>query len=144
MATVAKDFRVKAGLVVEGSTATVNGKNIITAGTIDAKGDLLVGSADDAVARLAAGTNGYVLTANSGATNGLEWAAPAAVGTFTSSILFEGATASSALPTSKSPLASIVPAVITFFPLTVAVDPSTISPDFTLKSFVTVAIFYLL
>jgi hypothetical protein len=93
MATVAKDFRVKAGLVVEGSTATVNGKNVITAGVIDAKGDLIVGSADDAVARLAAGTNGYVLTANSGATNGLEWAAPAAVGTFTSSILFEGSTA---------------------------------------------------
>ena len=93
MATVAKDFRVKAGLVVEGSTATVNGKNIITAGTVDAKGDLIVGSADDAVARLAAGTNGYVLTANSSATNGLEWAAPAAVGTFTSSILFEGSTA---------------------------------------------------
>jgi len=93
MATVTKDFRVKSGLVVEGSTATVNGKNIITAGTIDAKGDLLVGSADDAVARLAAGTNGYVLTANSGATNGLEWAAPAAVGTFDTSIVFEGATA---------------------------------------------------
>ena len=93
MATVAKDFRVKAGLVVEGSTATVNGKNVITAGVIDAKGDLIVGSADDAVARLAAGTNGYVLTANSGATNGLEWAAPAAVGTFDSSIVFEGATA---------------------------------------------------
>ena len=53
MATVTKDFRVKAGLVVEGTTATVNGKNVITAGTIDAKGDLLVGSADDAVARLA-------------------------------------------------------------------------------------------
>jgi hypothetical protein len=93
MATVNKDFRVKAGLVVEGSTATVNGKNVITAGVVDAKGDLIVGSADDAVARLAAGTNGYVLTANSGATNGLEWAAPAAVGTFTSSILFEGSTA---------------------------------------------------
>jgi uncharacterized protein YjbI with pentapeptide repeats len=93
MATVTKDFRVKAGLVVEGSTATVNGKNIITAGVVDAKGDLIVGSADDAVARLAAGTNGYVLTANSGATNGLEWAAPAAVGTFDTSITFEGATA---------------------------------------------------
>ena len=93
MATVTKDFRVKSGLIVEGSTATVNGKNVITAGVVDAKGDLIVGSADDAVARLAAGTNGYVLTANSGATNGLEWAAPAAVGTFDSSIVFEGATA---------------------------------------------------
>ena len=93
MATVVKDFRVKAGLVVEGSTATVNGKNIITAGTVDAKGDLLVGSADDAVARLGIGSNGQVLTANSGATYGVEWSAPAAVGVFGESISFEGATA---------------------------------------------------
>jgi hypothetical protein len=93
MATVNKDFRVKAGLVVEGSTATVNGKNIITAGVVDAKGDLIVGSADDAVARLGVGTNGQVLTAASGATYGLEWAAPAAVGVFASSISFEGSTA---------------------------------------------------
>jgi len=93
MATVTKDFRVKAGLVVEGSTATVNGKNIITAGTVDAKGDLIVGSADDAVARLGIGTNGQVLTANSSATYGVEWSAPAAVGVFGESITFEGATA---------------------------------------------------
>jgi hypothetical protein len=93
MATVTKDFRVKAGLVVEGSTATVNGKNIITAGVVDAKGDLIVGSADDAVARLGIGTNGQVLTANSGATYGVEWQAPAAVGVFGSSIEFEGSTA---------------------------------------------------
>jgi hypothetical protein len=93
MATVTKDFRVKAGLVVEGSTATVNGKNIITAGTVDAKGDLIVGSADDAVARLGVGTNGQVLTANSSATYGVEWSAPAAVGVFDTQITFEGSTA---------------------------------------------------
>jgi len=93
MATVTKDFRVKAGLVVEGSTATVAGKNIITAGVVDAKGDLIVGSADDAVARLGVGSNGQVLTANSGATYGVEWSAPAAVGVFGASIEFEGATA---------------------------------------------------
>jgi len=93
MATVTKDFRVKAGLVVEGSTATVNGKNIITAGVVDAKGDLIVGSADDAVARLGVGTNGQVLTANSSATYGVEWSAPAAVGVFGTSIEFEGSTA---------------------------------------------------
>jgi hypothetical protein len=93
MATVTKDFRVKAGLVVEGTTATVNGKNIITAGVVDAKGDLIVGSADDAVARLGVGSNGQVLTAASGATYGVQWSDPAAVGVFGSSIEFEGATA---------------------------------------------------
>ena len=93
MATVTKDFRVKAGLVVEGSTATVNGKNVVTAGVVDAKGDLIVGSADDAVARLGVGTNGQVLTAASGETYGVKWADPAAVGVFTESIIFEGATA---------------------------------------------------
>jgi hypothetical protein len=93
MATVNKDFRVKAGLVVEGSTATVNGKNIITAGVVDAKGDLIVGSADDAVARLGVGSNGQVLTAASGATYGVEWANPAAVGVFGTEITFEGTTA---------------------------------------------------
>jgi hypothetical protein len=93
MATVTKDFRVKAGLVVEGSTATVNGHDILTEALVDVKGDLLVASAADTVTRLAAGTNGYILTANSEATNGIEWAAAPAVGTFESSIVFEGATA---------------------------------------------------
>ena len=93
MATVTKDFRVKAGLVVEGSTATVNGHDILTEALVDAKGDLLVASAADTVTRLAAGTNGYILTANSSATNGIEWAAAPAVGTFESSITFEGSSA---------------------------------------------------
>ena len=93
MATVDKDFKVKSGLIVQGSTATVNGKNVITAGVVDAKGDLIVGSADDAVARLGVGTNGQVLTAASGATYGVQWSDPAAVGVFTESIVFEGATA---------------------------------------------------
>jgi hypothetical protein len=93
MATVTKDFRVKAGIVVEGSTATVNGHDVLTEALVDVKGDLLVASAADTVTRLAAGTNGHVLTANSGATNGIEWAAPAAVGVFESSISFEGSSA---------------------------------------------------
>jgi len=41
---------------------------------IDAKGDLIVGSAADSPVKLSVGTNGHVLTANSGATNGVEWA----------------------------------------------------------------------
>lgn len=44
-------------------------------GTVDVKGDLIVGSAADTVTRLPAGTNGQVLKANSATTTGLEWAA---------------------------------------------------------------------
>lgn len=93
MATVDKNFRVKNGIVVEGSTATVNGHDVLTEALVDAKGDLLVASGADAVTRLAAGQNGYILTANTAATNGIEWAAAPAVGTFETSITFEGATA---------------------------------------------------
>ena len=49
-----------------------------TISTIDAKGDLLVGTADNTIGRLAVGTNDYVLTAASGETTGLKWAAPSA------------------------------------------------------------------
>lgn len=41
---------------------------------INAKGDLIVGSADNTPAILSVGTNGYFLKANSSATNGIEWA----------------------------------------------------------------------
>ena len=47
----------------------------IPATIIDAKGDLIVGSADDTAARQAVGTNGYILTARSTATNGVQWEA---------------------------------------------------------------------
>lgn len=47
----------------------------IPATIIDAKGDLIVGSAADTAARLAVGTNNHVLTADSTATNGVKWAA---------------------------------------------------------------------
>ena len=42
---------------------------------IDAKGDLIVGTAADTVGRLAVGTNGHFLKANSATATGLEWAA---------------------------------------------------------------------
>jgi uncharacterized protein YjbI with pentapeptide repeats len=93
MATATKDFRVKAGLVVEGTTATVEGHDVLTKKIADAKGDLLVGTADNAISRLGVGANGYVLTAASGETTGLAWAAPVAVGVFDTQITFEGATA---------------------------------------------------
>ena len=44
---------------------------------IDAKGDLLVGSANDAVDNLTVGSNDYILTADSAQTLGIKWAAPA-------------------------------------------------------------------
>jgi hypothetical protein len=94
MATVTKDFRVKAGLVVEGSTATVNSHDIITKEIFDAKGDLIVGTGSNTGVRLAVGaTNGHVLTVDSNEATGLKFSAPAAVGVFDSSIIFEGATA---------------------------------------------------
>lgn len=93
MATINKDFKIKQGLIVEGSTATVGGHDVITKGIVDAKGDILVASGADAIARLGVGTNGQVLTAASGATYGVQWSDPAAVGVFGSSIEFEGSTA---------------------------------------------------
>lgn len=48
--------------------------NALTVSTVDAKGDLLVGTGADAVGRLAVGTNGQLLSAASGETSGLKWA----------------------------------------------------------------------
>ena len=52
---------------------------------IDAKGDLIAGTADDTPGRLAVGANGYKLRADSSATTGLMWVpdepAPFAAGT---------------------------------------------------------------
>ena len=46
MATENRDFRVKNGLVVEGSSATVNGNNILTtASSLDSLGDVVITSA---------------------------------------------------------------------------------------------------
>jgi len=42
--------------------------------TIDAKGDLLVGTAADTVGKLSVGTNGYFLKADSATATGLTWA----------------------------------------------------------------------
>ena len=93
MATVTKDFRVKNGLIVEGSTATVNTHDIVTKEIFDAKGDLLVGTGSNTGTRVVVGTNGHILMADSNETNGLKWTSPPAVGVFDTQISFEGATA---------------------------------------------------
>jgi hypothetical protein len=55
----------------------------IPATIFDAKGDLIAASAADTAARLAVGTNGQYLSANSSTSTGLEWVTPAAGGGMT-------------------------------------------------------------
>jgi hypothetical protein len=67
------------GISGGGTSGTVTITNSM-ATEIDAKGDLVVGTGADTFARLAVGTNDYVLTAASGETTGLKWAAAAGGG----------------------------------------------------------------
>jgi hypothetical protein len=65
--------------------------------SIDAKGDLIAGTAADTYARLAVGTNGQVLTANSSTATGLEWQNSATLSNWT--LLNTGGTALTAATT---------------------------------------------
>ena len=56
---------------LQGVDATVVSKTIV-----DAKGDLIVGSAPDTVVKLIAGTAGYILATDINETSGLKWIAP--------------------------------------------------------------------
>jgi len=58
----------------------------------DAKGDLLVGTASDTVAKLTVGADGYVLTADSTQSSGVRWdQIPAATGGIETTFLLMGA-----------------------------------------------------
>jgi len=56
--------------------APFNVANTVAPTLIDAKGDLIAGTAADVVGRLAVGTDGQMLTAASGQTTGLQWLSP--------------------------------------------------------------------
>jgi hypothetical protein len=62
-------------LTTDGSTASWAAVDAVPLTTINAKGDLLAGTADNAVTRVAVGANDTVLTADSSTASGVKWAA---------------------------------------------------------------------
>jgi hypothetical protein len=70
------------GISGGGTSGTVTVTNSM-ATAIDAKGDLVAGTAADTFSRLAVGANGTVLTADSAEATGLKWAATASSGGYT-------------------------------------------------------------
>jgi hypothetical protein len=100
------------GISGGGTSGTVTITNSM-ATAIDAKGDLVVGTGADTFARLAVGTNGHTLVADSAETTGLKWAAPAGGGKVLQVIYGDTTTATTVASTSYADTglsASITPA----------------------------------
>lgn len=100
-----QDYTATNGTSITGLTALIatdvveilawgvfNVANTISNTLIDAKGDILAGSAADTVSRLAVGANDTVLTADSTTATGLKWAS-ASAGATNWSLLNSGSTA---------------------------------------------------
>ena len=95
---------------------TSDDANAIQNAIVDAKGDLITATAADTPARLAVGTNGQVLTADSTTATGLKWAAAAGGGKVLQVVEASYATEVNTTSTSYSDLglsASITPSVNT-------------------------------
>ena len=78
------------GISGGGTSGTVTVTNSM-ATAIDAKGDLIAGTADDTFSRLAIGANDTVLTADSAEATGLKWATPSGSMTLISTTTLTGA-----------------------------------------------------
>jgi hypothetical protein len=62
------------------TTVFTNAGAAIAKATVDAKGDLIVGTADNTIDKLTVGANDTILVADSSTATGLKWAAPAGGG----------------------------------------------------------------
>ena len=99
------------GISGGGTSGTVTITNSM-ATEIDAKGDLIVGTGADTFARLAVGTNGHTLVADSSVSpTGLKWAAPAASIPANDSATVAGANVQGTSSASYTDLATAGPSV---------------------------------
>jgi hypothetical protein len=96
---------------------TSDDANAIQNSIVDAKGDLIAATAADTPARLAVGTNGHVLTADSTAATGIKWAAAAASGKVNQVVTATTATETSTTSTTYADVTN----------LTVTITPSAAS-----------------
>lgn len=69
------------------NTANSTANAAIPKSLVDAKGDIVTATADNTPSRLAVGTDGYLLTADSTAANGIKWAAAPATGFWKNPVL---------------------------------------------------------
>ncbi len=74
---------------IEASIAAIStdASTVVQESVIDAKGDLFVGSANNALDNLTVGSNGYLLTADSAETLGVKWAAATSASTSTPGVV---------------------------------------------------------
>lgn len=125
---------------------------------IDAKGDLVVGTAADAVTRLGVGTNGQVLTASSAATGGMGWSNIDASGITSGTLaVLRGGTGTTTSTGSGSVVLSISPtftgtstfenstinSLLTISESTEILNTGTVSASVFTADFSTAAVFYI-
>lgn len=93
--------------------------NAIQNAIVDAKGDLIAATAADTPARLAVGTNGQILTADSTAATGLAWTSPSSAGGMT---LLQTVTLSGTSTTTSSFSTSYKSLVLHFYGVTTTIN----------------------